>query len=111
MIELYGSQIQGDNKQTTLNLCNCDDQVQDDKFKDLTLDRVSIMHRHNYHLKAEFSVFAQDADFIQQVIYEYMDGFEDCFAVALNGYYSRTGYRPGFNPHPMDWNLEVKSNS
>jgi hypothetical protein len=112
VVELYGAQVRDDIDQTAWNLCDCNDEVQSRKFGDLTLERWSATHKSgdDFHVKAHFTVNAQDTDFINQVIEEYMVGFADCIAVTLNGYYSRTGRRVGFNSHPLDWEVEIKSN-
>ena len=110
VIELYGVQVCDDIDQTAWNMCDCNDKVQNEKFGDLTIEDWAVTHKQGdyFHVKARFAVNAQSDEFINQVIEEYMDGFIDCITVTLNGYYSRTGERVGFNPRPLDWEVEIK---
>jgi hypothetical protein len=84
--------------------------VQSEKFGNLALERWSVTHKrgNDFHVKAQFTVNALSADFVNQVIAEYMDGFSDCIAATLNGYYSRTGKRVSLNSHPLNWEVQVK---
>lgn len=111
VIELYGNQVRDDIDQTAWNLCDCNDQVQSEKFADLALEHWAVTQKRgdDFHVIARFTVNAQESDFINHVIEEYMDGFADCIAVTLNGYYSRTGTRVGFNTHPLNWNVEIEN--
>ena len=110
VIEMYGSQIRDDINESAWNLCNCDDARQSAQFANLALDRWSVKHKKgsDFQVKTQFTVSAQDVGFVNQVIADYMDGFADCIAPTLNGYYSRTGNRVPFNSHPTNWEVKVK---
>lgn len=109
VIELYGNQVRDDIDQAAWNLCDCNDQMQNEKFADLTLIRWHVTQKRgeDFHVKAQFTVNGQDEEFINQVMEQYMDGFADCITVTLNGYYSRTGERIAFSPYPLSWELEI----
>lgn len=110
VIELYGSQVRDDIDQTAWNLCDCNDQVRSEKFADLALVHWAVTQNRgeDFHVKAQFTVNAQDEEFINQVIDQYMDGFADYIASTQNGYYSRTGTRAAMNANPLEWEVEVK---
>lgn len=110
VIELYGNQIRDDVNQTAWNLCNCNDQVQREKFDDLKLNgwNVTRSPEGNFQIKGEFAVNSISEEFVNQVFEEYMDGFADWITVTQNGLYSRTGERIGFNPYPLEWNITTK---
>ena len=110
VIELYGTQVRDDIDQGAWNLCDCSDQVQSEKFADLTLVRWNVTQKRgeDFHVKAQFTVNAQGEEFINQVMEQYMDGFADYIASTENGYYSRTGKRPVMNANPLEWEVEIK---
>lgn len=110
VIELYGNQVRDDIDQAAWNLCDCNDQVQGEKFADLAIARWAVTQKRgeDFHVKAQFTVNAQDEEFINQVMEQYMDGFADYIAPAENGYYSRTGKRPAMNANPLEWEVEIK---
>lgn len=110
VIELYGNQVRDDINQTAWNICNCDDQIQREKFDDLKLNGWNVVRspEGNFQVKAQLAVIGISEEFVYQVFEEYMDGFADCIAVAQNSLYSRTGERIGFNPHPLEWNVTIK---
>jgi ATP-dependent phosphoenolpyruvate carboxykinase len=110
VIELYGNQVRDDIDQTAWNLCDCNDQVQSEKFADLALVRWAVTQKRgeDFHVKAQFTVNAQDEEFINQVMEQFMDGFADHIASTENGYYSRTGKRPAMNANPLEWEVDVK---
>lgn len=110
VIELYGNQVRDDIDQAAWNLCDCNDQVQNEKFADLTLVRWHVAQKRgeDFHVKAQFTVNALDEEFINQVIEQYMDGFADYIASTQNGYYSRTGTRAAMNANPLEWEVDVK---
>lgn len=109
VIELYGNQVRDDIDQAAWNLCDCNDQVQSEKFANLTLVRWAVTQKHgeDFHVKAQFTVNAQDEEFINQVMEQYMDGFADYIASTENGYYSRTGKRAAMNAHPLEWDVQI----
>ena len=45
VIELYSGQVRDDIDQTAWNLCDCNDQVQSEKFADLTLVRWAVTQK------------------------------------------------------------------
>ena len=110
VIELYGNQVRDDIDQAAWNLCDCNDQVQSEKFADLTLVHWAVTQKRgeDFHVKAQFTVTAQDEEFINQVMEQYMDGFADYIASTENGYYSRTGKRAAMNANPLEWEVEIK---
>jgi hypothetical protein len=110
IIELYGARVVEDIDQTAWNLCDCNDQVQEQKFSNLKLDEwlVTQIQGDNFNIRALTSVFAESSNFAQNVIEEYMDGFADCILQTANSLYSRTGLRIGFNPIPVEWDLDIK---
>lgn len=110
VIELYGNQVRDDIDQAAWNLCDCNDQVQNEKFADLTLVRWAVTQKRgeDFHVKAQFTINAQDEVFINQVIEQYMDGFADYIASTQNGYYSRTGKRAAINTIPLEWKVDIK---
>lgn len=110
VIELYGMQIQRDINQTAWNVCNCNDQVQNERFGSLQLKNWSVVSGpgNNLIMKAHFTVNAQTPKFINDVVEEFMDGFADFSAEALNGYYSRTGKRAAMELNPLDWDVDFK---
>ena len=59
-------------------------------------------------MKAQFTVNAQDEEFINQVMEQYMDGFADYITATQNGYYSLTGKRAAMNANPLEWEVDVK---
>jgi hypothetical protein len=109
VVELYGNQVRDDIDQAAWNLCDCNDQVQSEKFADLTLVRWTVTQKRgdDFHVKAQFTVNAQDEEFINQVMEQYMDGFADYIAATQNGYYSRTGKRVAMNANPLEWGIQV----
>lgn len=110
VIELYGNQVRDDIDQAAWNLCDCNDQVQSEKFADLTLVRWAVTQRHgeDFYVKAQFTVNTQNEEFISQVMEQYMDGFADYIATTQNGYYSRTGKRAAINTIPLEWKVDIK---
>ncbi len=110
VIELYGGQACDDIDQTAWNLCDSNDQVQSEKFANLTLVLWAVTQKRgeDFHVKAQFTVNTQDEEFINQVMEQYMDGFADYMATTQNGYYSRTGKRAAMNANPLEWEVEVK---
>lgn len=110
VIELYGNQVCDDIDQTAWNLCDCNDQVQSEKFADLALVRWAVTQKRgeDFHVKAQFTVNANDEEFINQVMEQFMDGFADHIASTENGYYSRTGKRPTMNANPLEWVVDIK---
>ncbi len=110
VIELYGNQVRDDIDQAAWNLCDCNDQVQSEKFADLALVRWVVTQKRgeDFHIKAQFTVNAEDEEFINQVLEQYINGFADYIAATQNGYYSRTGKRAVMNTNPLEWEIEIK---
>jgi len=109
VLNLYGNQIRDDIDQVAWNLCDCDDEVQSEKFGDLVLlNWDEIKKQGHLHVNGKFAVNALEEEFINQVVDEYMDGFADFIDVTLNGLYSRSGERASFNPKPIAWDVSIK---
>jgi hypothetical protein len=110
VVVLYKGSIRDDIDQVAWNMCEEDDLLQSKKFGNLVLEDWSINHEHGGHIlvKCQFTVNSSDDEFINQVIVNYMDGFANFISVTLNGYFSRTGERIGFNPNPLEWNMDFE---
>jgi hypothetical protein len=112
VIGMYEASIMDGINQTAWNLCDCDDQTQSERFGNPTLVEydIKLSDHNNIQLIVAFRVTANDPNFIETVINDYMDGFDDWIRSTTNGYYSRTGSRIGTDIKVTDWNLEIKKN-
>jgi hypothetical protein len=110
VISLYKGRVMDDIDQIAWNLCNCDDKIQSEKFDSLVLNNWYVNHKTDdvFLVVAHFTVNALNEEFINLVIDKFMDNFANCITMSLNGYYSRTGERVGFNPNPLDWEIDIK---
>ena len=109
IIELYSNQVRDDIDQAAWNLCDCDDQVQNDNFADLTLLRWTVQEGDEVlHVQAQFTVNTLNKEFILQVVEQYMHSFAYYIASTKNGYYSRTGNRALMNFNPLEWEVEIE---
>lgn len=113
IIGIYEASIMDDINQTAWNLCECNDQIQLEKFSNLTKINYEIKPTDHYEatLSTSFRVTGNDPDFLENVISEYMDGFDDWIRSITNGYYSRTGSRVGTDIKVINWNLEIEKNN
>jgi len=106
ILALYSGRIRDDLDETAWNLCNSDDALQAEKFSDLDMKDYKLEHKagEGYIIHAAFSVSAESEDFIEEVVSDWMNGFEYHIMPAVNGVYSRTG-KKGLAPSLSSWEV------
>ena len=104
---LYQARILDDIDETAWNLCDCSDDELSQRFSDLQLQCYDVKRKQTVDIKSTFTVNAENPEFINQVVDDFMSGFADRIRMTALGLYSRTGRRIVSNIVTCDWDVNI----